>query len=468
MPLLRLAAVAGVILTTQAQAGPRIEGSVIRAHYGDEGVWNDRSASAGLQTYHPDRWIDWTFPGAPFAMWRLRWDDGGSSPEDYFANTNTQAMNAVLLDTQDRSSETHRVARHSYRTGYVHMRKTEAWLADGSVLLMHIFVENTDSRPLTDLMFLYAIDPDPDAGITVNTLNSVANIRGSGPPDTAISAGPSTGRALAFTACTPGSTEVGHYPGWSGPGGATTVQLFDRGGSSADEAMAIRIAANGVIEPGDSTVITFLVAVGESVDEALDEAATSLELCSSCDADGDGWLSTACGGEDCDDNDPTVFPGAEEIWYDGIDQNCDGLSDYDQDMDGFDSDAHPRADGTVGDDCDDLDPNINPDATEIWYDGIDQNCDGWSDYDQDMDGFDSAGHGGDDCNDTDPTIYPGAPDVAGDGVDRNCDGCDGVCESSDDGEIVRGGCGCASATVAPSGWALLGLLPLLGLRRRRG
>ena len=26
---------------------------------------------------------------------------------------------------------------------------------------------------------------------------------------------------------------------------------------------------------------------------------------------------------DCDDTDASVFPGAPETWYDGIDQNCD-------------------------------------------------------------------------------------------------------------------------------------------------
>jgi hypothetical protein len=44
------------------------------------------------------------------------------------------------------------------------------------------------------------------------------------------------------------------------------------------------------------------------------------------DADGDGYLSIACGGHDCDDNDPTVYPGATE-YYDGKDNDCNGFID---------------------------------------------------------------------------------------------------------------------------------------------
>jgi hypothetical protein len=43
------------------------------------------------------------------------------------------------------------------------------------------------------------------------------------------------------------------------------------------------------------------------------------------DVDGDGVASAAAGGEDCDDEEAGVFPGADETWSDGFtDNDCDG------------------------------------------------------------------------------------------------------------------------------------------------
>ena len=103
-------------------------------------------------------------------------------------------------------------------------------------------------------------------------------------------------------------------------------------------------------------------------------------------------------------------------WYDGVDQNCDGASDFDKDGDGEDIDTI-----TGGTDCDDEDATINTAATEVWYDGVDQDCSGGSDYDQDGDGEDiDTLSTGTDCDDTDASINTAATEIWYDGVDQDC------------------------------------------------
>lgn len=85
------------------------------------------------------------------------------------------------------------------------------------------------------------------------------------------------------------------------------------------------------------------------------------------DADSDNFADVLVGGLDCNDNDNTINPDALEIPYDNIDQNCDGHDLTDVDNDGFTS---IEASGL---DCDDNNPNINPGKQEI-LDSIDQNC----------------------------------------------------------------------------------------------
>lgn len=74
-----------------------------------------------------------------------------------------------------------------------------------------------------------------------------------------------------------------------------------------------------------------------------------------------------------------------------------------------------------GDDCDDSDPSVNPEASEQWYDGVDQDCQFDSDYDRDGDGYDSDEYGGTDCNDAREDVHPGHPEVCHDGTDNDCD-----------------------------------------------
>jgi large repetitive protein len=129
--------------------------------------------------------------------------------------------------------------------------------------------------------------------------------------------------------------------------------------------------------------------------------------------------STVADNSDCDDGDDTVRPGAVEIWYDTIDQNCDELSDFDRDFDGYEAESE----GSI--DCDDANASVYPGAPDEWYSGVDENCDDADDYDKDGDGYKSAAEytGGTDCNDENGAINPGATENALTlSIDEDCDG----------------------------------------------
>ena len=168
----------------------------------------------------------------------------------------------------------------------------------------------------------------------------------------------------------------------------------------------------------------------------------------------DGAVNT---GGDCDDADPDVHPGADEL-CNGVDDDCDGEADEglsstwysDADGDGYGDPevaiegCEPPSDAVDNaDDCDDTSAAANPDGVEI-CDGIDNDCDGDIDGDAqdaatwyadvDGDGFgdpdgtvraceiptsyvDQAR----DCDDDDFDVHPDADELC-DGIDNDCDG----------------------------------------------
>ena len=140
------------------------------------------------------------------------------------------------------------------------------------------------------------------------------------------------------------------------------------------------------------------------------------------DADGDGFgdpeaSTTSCEAPaghvqddtDCDDTQAEVNPAATEQCDEGIDNDCDGLAD-------------------------DADPDVDLSSGATW--NVDADGDGYGD--PDLTGISCALGGGftddaTDCDDGDSSVNPGATEICNDGVDNDCSGDAPGCELS--GEV---------------------------------
>ena len=154
-------------------------------------------------------------------------------------------------------------------------------------------------------------------------------------------------------------------------------------------------ACNGLEDETDDDGDTYMPCAGDCDDTAADRYPGAPELCDSldddCDGstpdgefdhDGDGYVECLSwtgvipgmlGGNDCDDGDLSIHPGAEEL-CDGIDNDCDGIIDNnptDTDEDGW----------TVCDpcECDDENPDVSCEMPEIRDNTLDDDCDGFID-----------------------------------------------------------------------------------------
>ncbi len=182
---------------------------------------------------------------------------------------------------------------------------------------------------------------------------------------------------------------------------------------------------------------------GDGIGDACDPCPASTP-----DADADG----ICEDEDCDDDDPTVYPGAEEL-CDGLDNACTGYVPADE-RDG-DGDGEPICAG----DCDDADPGRFSGKTET-CDGVDENCDGVFSDEVDAD-QDRVRICAGDCDDRTTRVGPGFAEICGDSIDNDCDGeIDQNCET--------GGIDCTCNGGGSTGGApFLALALLVRCMRRR-
>jgi len=187
----------------------------------------------------------------------------------------------------------------------------------------------------------------------------------------------------------------------------------------------------------------------EEVCDAIDNNCDGALLEDEVDADGDGYFLCQSGGRapDCDDTDPTVHPGATEA-CNGVDDNCDGeMSGGEIDEDG---DGKMVCEG----DCDDDDPAAYPGADEV-CDAADNDCDGLVDtpFDADGDGYTTCGADGvvgssdDDCDDTDGDVNPGILVDDCDGADSDCNGEVDDGDADGDGSSACDDCDDTDATV---------------------
>jgi hypothetical protein len=101
-------------------------------------------------------------------------------------------------------------------------------------------------------------------------------------------------------------------------------------------------------------------------DTDLMSVAYSFEPAGAAGADLDGDHVTSP--DDCDDNNAAIHPGAADVPFDGIDQDCQGGDNKDRDGDGF-------AAKPFGKDCNDANKAINPSAKERRGNWVDENCD---------------------------------------------------------------------------------------------
>ena len=222
---------------------------------------------------------------------------------------------------------------------------------------------------------------------------------------------------------------------------------------------AAEVVGDGKDNDCDGTETCYADADGDGY--AADDGSTVLSADSDCSDAGEADTSVPL--TDCDDTTSLARPGGTELPGDGIDQDCDGadLCYADIDGDGYRSstggtvastdmdctDTGEATSSVPATDCDDTNATVNPGATEVPANGVDNDCNGFevcyvdldndgysdpsgstvvsTDMDCSDDGEGSSAEPLTDCDDNDATRNPGQPEIILDGIDQDCDNLDG-------------------------------------------
>ncbi len=427
-----------VVLLLASASATTLAGDLVSIDYNSGGTWNDATLGTGFRLLIDDVWVDFSYAGMAYQTWAIAYEVEGESVDAW---ANSALGNQVIVNSITDVSANGQLALEAvYQTGELTVTKVEWFDAEGSAVGVSFALTNNSVFEVENLRVLYAVDADPDATAysDYTTLNDVLDVDDDGVDDWAQAPGASTGAGLGFLACEPDLSTLGFWSEWSTSTDADPL-LTDPAGAASDSAMGLRWSAENALPAGGSIAFRFVVGAGAAPEGALDSA-LALAATACCDGDGDGADALACGGADCDDVNPSVNASATDIPYDGIDQDCSGADVYDVDGDG------ESAIAAGGRDCDDNNARVFTAAAEIWYDGIDENCDG-NDDDQDLDGYVLAY----DCDDEDPSIHEDCPELDTDGNDP-----------------IRadGSCGCRAGGPGAGAAAVAFVLALVGRRRR--
>ncbi len=445
-----------IALPLPASAAMTLQGDSIRIGYDDAGLWNRADTAEGLQIRDgAGAWVDLTWPLTPWQVVSFAFTHG-TVDHTYMGSTELQSHDWVVLAAENLSTGSMNIARHTWQAGPLEVIKTESWHDTSRSVAVHWVVTNTSSTAISDLRFMHAHDPDQDVVLygEYETWNDAVDVIPDGILDWAESEGAASGWTAGYGLCDEGSQIAGHAPWIGGPVEKWSTDpdtpLYDMNVTLDDSSMNLRAVVGG-LSAGEQATFGFVFAWNTTWSSAESTYASDrAAACAVCDEDGDGVAVELCGGGDCDDNDPSTFPGAFDAPGDGIDADCDGIDPsitvcfVDGDGDGYgsaatltsaDADCDDPGESDLSSDCNDFAAGTHPGAPEL-CDSVDSDCDGSL-----VDGFvDTDGDGAPNCTDPDDdndsvadaadcapldaSISPLAFDVPGDGVDQDCDGAD--------------------------------------------